>query len=285
MSRAAKRLHITQPGLSGALARLRELLDDPVLVRVGREMQPTPRAEALLGPVREALSLLQSVTEPAPRFQPRESDRIFTLGLVDGHEMAFTAPILARLALEAPRARLVIRPIDVYSMRAALDEEEIDAAIAVDREIPSWHCHDLLFLQRYACVWDPSSLPIEAPLTPQRYAELPHLLVTFKGDLTGPVDDALAEHGLSRRVVCGVPRFASLPSLLAALPAVATVPAPVARILVRRARLRSCAPPVAIAPRRVGLVYRQQDASRPELVWFREVVRRSVEDTLKDDEI
>ncbi len=298
VSRAAARLFIGQSGMSGALARLRELFGDPLLVRVGRRLEPTPRALSLVDEVEEALAIVERALGPAKAFAPGASSRVFRLGLTDDHELLFGAALARALFAAAPSARLVLRPTHRHSLRAALDDGEVDAATAVSKELPSWHQEVPLFVQHHACIWSPRQLArvalapaarrsggrrassIAAALSLEQYLAYGHAMVTFRGDLTGAIDDALAERGLARNVVVGVSRFAALPDLLATHPLVATVPAPIAARFVRDHGLASAPPPLDLPPRAVTLVYRKRDAAQRELSWFRELVARTIAETL-----
>jgi LysR family transcriptional activator of mexEF-oprN operon len=275
VSRAAERLFIGQSGMSGALARLRLLFDDPLLIRVGRRLEPTPRALGLVPVVDEVLGQIERAIGGARPFHPRASRRTFTIGLSDNHELLF-APALARALFdEAPDSRLVVRPVDVHSLRTALDEQLLDAAVSVSTELPSWHDAVPLFEQGYACVWSRHQVPMKR-LTTHQFTTLPHVMVTFGGDLESGFDAVLAEHGLKRRVILGVPRFSTLPGVLDAQPLIATVPLPVAESFAREHRLALSAPPVPLPARQVRLVFRRRDAALGELVWFRALVARTL---------
>ncbi len=276
VSRAAKCLAIGQSGMSGALARLRVLLDDPVLVRVGRRLEPTPRALALVDAVDASLGRLVQALGAAAPFDPCTAARTFTLGLSDDHELLFAGPLAEALLAEAPRARLVLRPVDVYSVRRALDDDGLDAVVSSIRELPSWHEAVPLFSQGYACVWSRRQLPGLSRLTLRRYVAHAHALVSFRGDLTSLVDDALAALGVQRRVVVGVARFSALPAVLGAQPLLCTVPAPLARRFACEPGLATAPPPFELEARCVRLVYRVHDGGLPELAWFRGLVARTL---------
>lgn len=289
VSAAAGRLHIGQSGMSGALGRLRELFGDPLLVRVGRRLEPTPRALALAEEVEQALAIVERAVGAALPFSPEASTRVFSIGMTDDHELLFGAPLAAALVREAPGARLVIRATHAHSMRAALDDGEVDAATSVAKDLPSWHLGTPLFEQGHACLWSPRQVARltgrarqarSGALTLAQYLALGHALVTFRGDLTGFIDDVLAARGLRRNVVVGVSRFAALPELLLGAPLVATVPAPIAARFVRERGLASSPPPLDLLPRQVMLVFRQRDAAQRELTWFRDLVTRTIVATL-----
>lgn len=286
VSRAAARLYIGQSGMSGALARLRSLLDDPLLVQVGRQLEPTPRALALVEQVDAALAQIEGALAPARAFSAAATERVFRLGLTDDHELLFGAALASALVREAPRARLVLRPTHRHSLRAALDDGEVDAATSVGKDLPAWHLAEPLFSQRHACVWSPQQLGAgrvrRGGLSLEEFVAHPHALVTFRGDLTSAIDEQLAGLGRARRVVIGVSRFSALPELLASAPLLATVPQPIAARFARDHGLAFCPPPLELPPLAVALVYRKRDAAERELVWFRELVCRTVKQAMAE---
>src|SRR5262249_35305609 len=283
VSRAARSLGIGQPGLSGALARLRATFGDRLLVRVGAELHPTPRALELTGPVEQALELISQSLAATRVFSPDTSERTFRLGMTDDHELLFAPSLAAALATAAPRARLVIRPTDVHTVHAALDSGQIDVALGVIRaeRIPSWHTFRILFSEGYQWVWSPRRLDLPRRLTLERYVALPHVLVTFDGTLEGRVDEVLARRRRRRKVMFGVPRFGALPEILAAFPAISTVPTQIARCFSCRHGLATSPVPIHIAPLTYGLISRVRDAEVPDLDWFALLVSRIVGDVVR----
>jgi DNA-binding transcriptional LysR family regulator len=278
VSRAARVLGISQPGLSGALARLREALGDPLLVRVGTKLQPTPRALELVVPVEEALALLARATSGVEAFDPFATTRTFSVGMTDDHELLFAAPLAVALERAAPRARLVIRASDVHSTPGLLDDASLDVSLGAVRpdKLAAWHTAEPLFRDGYACVSSPRRLTIPKRLTLDAYTRLPHALVTFDGGLSSHVDEVLARANRRRSVVIGVPRFGALPAVLAARPLVATVPVPVAQLLACKHGLVVAALPIDLPPRDYGLIYRRRDAALAELLWFRALLASAI---------
>src|SRR5690606_17635 len=129
VTRAAKRVGITQPAMSQTLARLRELFDDPLLVRSGRTLKRTPRAEAMLSPLAVALESVERAVQLGLRFDPETSRRIFRVAMTDLH-LALTLPALLRtMEREAPHVRLEAEPLSTPDLLTRITEGEIDLAI------------------------------------------------------------------------------------------------------------------------------------------------------------
>lgn len=273
VSRAAARLHIGQSGMSGALARLRRLFDDPLLLRVGRALEPTPRALALVGEVDAALATIERALDQQRAFDPAACRRSFAVGMTDDNELLHAGPLAAALARQAPHARLVFRSFDTFTFRAALDDGSIDLGLTVSDDIPSWQATVDLHPLEYLCLFSARRLPGWRRVTLERFVATPHALVTFRGQLDGPIDEELRRRGLRRTVLIGVSRFGALPGVLESLPILTTVPAPVARHLARTHRLTVAPPPLSIPARTMRLLYRRRDMDLPELAWFRDLVR------------
>lgn len=137
VSRAAERLSLSQPTVSNALARLRELLDDPLLVRIGRRMQPTPRALALEGPIRSALQQIEQTLKVGDSFDPRHSGQSFRIAMTDFVEQLCMARLLRHLQDSAPNLRLDIARLAPSLPIDALDRGQLDLVLGRFDEIPA----------------------------------------------------------------------------------------------------------------------------------------------------
>jgi DNA-binding transcriptional LysR family regulator len=131
---ASKRLHLSQSAVSHALARLRELLNDPLFERHGNEMTPTPRARALAGTVGNVLTGLEEMLQRAEQFDPATSERIFTIAMRDSHEATFLPAMLDIFGTEAPRVRIASVRLDRRELANDLMSGNLD--VAVDMELP-----------------------------------------------------------------------------------------------------------------------------------------------------
>ena len=120
VTRAAERLHVTQQAMSGALRRLREHFDDPLLLRIGRGFEPTPQAAALIGPVRDALLRIERALQIRPTFEAASSERRFAIAMSDYAAITLLPAVMARLSVEAPNLVLDVKLID----SATIDEIE-----------------------------------------------------------------------------------------------------------------------------------------------------------------
>ena len=273
VSRAAEKLFIGQSAMSASLARLRESLDDPLFVRVGRSLQPTPQACALAAPVERALEAIETAVYSTRNFDPANHQGAFRFGVNDNHECWIVPALLRALQVKAPQAAMVVRPADHNTLSGLLDAGEIDAAMSVSQEIPSWQQSDPIFSQGHACVYSRERLRIKAPLSLDAYCSKPHVLVSFRGDTEGSADEALARINRKRHVSFAVPRFASIPYVLRETAVIATLPEPFARCISEFHQLTFSPVPFPIPPRTVSLVWRKRDENDPAQRWFRDLVK------------
>jgi DNA-binding transcriptional LysR family regulator len=218
LTKAAKRLSLTQPAVSNALRRLRETLGDELLVRKGRGLEPTARGLELWPGVREALGSLQAAL--APRiFNPATADNAFVMAMADATAAELMPGLVAVLGDEAPGVSLRIVPLTTRDPRKMLDEGQADLAIgyfpaaladlsarAQVGEAVAFR-HHRLFQGEYVCVMRQGHPYASGPLTLNRYCSARHMLVSFSGRAFGFVDEALALVGRTRRVVLTVNQF------------------------------------------------------------------------------
>jgi DNA-binding transcriptional LysR family regulator len=204
---AARRLGLSTSAMSRTLARLRSATGDSLLVRAGRGLVPTPRAEALRDRVQGLAREVQAVLSPQQDgFDIATLERTFTIRTNEGFVAVFATALVAAVTREAPRVRLRFAPKPVKDA-APLREGQIDLEIGVLGEFaPEVKTHFLFRDQFIGVVRDRHPL-LEAALTPARYAACGHVVVSRMGKLAGPVDHALARRGLARKVVVVVPGF------------------------------------------------------------------------------
>jgi DNA-binding transcriptional LysR family regulator len=218
VTRAARAVGLSQSAMSHALARLREKLDDPLLVRTPRGMEQTARARALAAPLRAALLELDRAIAPASPFDPGRARHTFLLGVSDYEELTLVRPLLRRLAQEAPGIDLVLRPSPPTQWEVMLARGELDL---VSRPAPvsdapeGSYFQRLLVKDRFVVVARKGNPHTAGRLTLRRYVEAPHALVAPGGTPRGLVDDLLAERGLARRIAVSVPHFLVAPHFVA----------------------------------------------------------------------
>jgi LysR family transcriptional regulator, mexEF-oprN operon transcriptional activator len=271
---AAARLFVGQPALSASLARLREFAKDELFLRTARGMEPTALALHWAQELKPLLEGLDQVLLKRRAFDPATSEQTFRIGVVDSMEIALMPRLLARLRQAAPGVRLVLRPTDRTSAAALLDEGGASLAISTLPQAASRHRVQTLFADHFLCLYDPKRLRVKAPLTLKDYLSFAHLLTSFSGDLEGRADEVLAERGLTRRVVLSTSRFSVLPFLLAAEPAIVTLPASVAQACARPFGLQLSAVPIELGTFEVRMVWHARSDRDPAQAWLRDQVQQ-----------
>ncbi len=225
VTRAAERMGLTQQGMSGQLARLRVLFDDPLFVRTKGGVLPTPRAEELAPAIRRALGDLEALVTPEA-FDPEAFDGVATIAASDYALTLILPALLGRLRLTAPALRLVIRPADATTLAAEMHEARIDIALTVPQFAPAGLHSRRLFEERYlGAARTGHPLFADGAVTLDGFCAHPHLLVSpFRGDALGPTDQALAAVGRRRTIGLVVPGFSVVGSLLEQTDLIAVLP-------------------------------------------------------------
>lgn len=278
VSGAAARVGLSTPAMSHALARLRKHLGDPVLVRAGQGMVPTPRADALREPVRELVAGVQAVLRPEPGFDPTTADRELRVRASD-YVLSTLGPELdQRVSAAAPGLRLRFSP-NVSEDPEHVREGVVDLAIGVFRDLPPECRIQTLFEERLVCVVRQGHPTIRGRLTLEQYAAAPHVQVAPRGRPGGYVDQVLAREGLHRRVARAVPFFLSGMQLAAQADYVLTVPERLARAWADAFDLRVLEPPVPFAPYAVVQLWHPRHEADAGHRWLRQQVMEAARAT------
>jgi DNA-binding transcriptional LysR family regulator len=270
VTRAAKRLALSQPAMSHTLRRLRDLFDDELFVRSGQKMVPTPLAVGLIGPVRAALRELGSVFESVQPFRPGEVHATFRISAFDFAQFTLLPRLAAILGARAPNVRLVARPYEPDPARALADGR-VDLVIGLHRE-PQEPCHRVLSSERLSCVVRQGHPCLAAPLTPEQYAALPHVVVSPLGRPAGYVDAALLQLGLVRNVAFTTPQLFSAAVAVCQSDMILTGIERQLRSVMRFLSLAMLEPPVALPPFEVAMTWHERRTSDVLHQFLRELV-------------
>lgn len=223
VARAARRLRLSPSAMSRALARLREATGDPLLVRAGRGMVASPRALELRESIARLVQDAEAALRPANQLDLRQIDRTFTLRASEGFVENFGAALLAQVAAEAPGARLhFLHKLDKDSGPLRDGTVDLETGV-VDKAIGPEVRTQALFRDRYVGVVRAGHPLSEGEITPLRFARAAHVHVSRRDGDKGPIDKALAELGLERRIATIVGGFSAALALARATDLVATV--------------------------------------------------------------
>ncbi len=277
VSQAAKRIGVTTSAMSHTLGRLREQLGDPLFVRAGRGLVPTPRAQSLRVPVKEAVVAVSAVFQPPDVIDPLILQRRFRMQLTDQIALQMGPCIDGVVSRQAPGVDLVMAPL-VPDVTPPLRGGEIDLAIGVWSELPPDIQRVLLYSEGFVCVVRADHPDIGEALDLQQYVAMSHILVSPRGRPGGYVDQVLAERGLKRRVARVVPYFVPAVQLVAGSNRVLTVSEGVARTLADVWPIRLLKPPLPLRRYALEMVWHRRTEADPEHLWFRAAVRAATED-------
>ncbi|BAP45900.1 LysR substrate-binding domain-containing protein [Pseudomonas sp. 21LCFQ02] len=212
VTRAAEKLFLGQPTISAALNRLRNLLGDPLFVRVGHRMEPTARAHEILRHLTPALDAMSMALSLTREFEPAQSTMTFRIGLSDDVEFGLLPALLRALRQEAPNVVLVVKHADYWNISELLMSGEITVGVCLTRDLPAnakrkrlRNCQPRVVRADYSTT----------PMSLDEYCSRPHVVVSHVASVSSFADEWLEAIGRKRRVVMSVPRFTSLPALLA----------------------------------------------------------------------
>ena len=214
LTRAASRLAMTQPAVSNAIRRLRDALNDDIVVRTAHGVKPTPRAESLWPAVRKALAQLQEAVAPHT-FDVSQATATFRLAMADATAALALPSLMRAVEKEAPGLCIRMIPLTTREPRPMLMRGDIDLAIGffpgvvaqLSGESVTPIRHERLYSGKYVCVMRRGHPLAQAPLTLDDYCNAKHLLVSSSGRARGLVDDALAQEGRQRRILLTVNQF------------------------------------------------------------------------------
>lgn len=279
-TRAAKRLHVTQSAVSNAIARLRSMLADPLVVRSGRGLAPTPRAEELRPLVAQAIAQLQSAVDRGAAFDPRLSERSFTLSLSDNYQTSEAARIAEAFGREMPRASLRLVSSDYLVATNGLATGDVDAALAPSAmEAPGMRARPV-FEEKPWFVVRRDHPRVRRMMTPKLFGELPHIDVEVVLGRTG-VGHRLAEQHwrrlrLERKVAITVPYFTTAAMIASRTDCIAALPGRLAGVMCDYLPLKAVCATFPLPSMEMSLVWHERTDADPGGRYFRDLVVKTV---------
>jgi DNA-binding transcriptional LysR family regulator len=277
VTRAAGRIGLSQPAMSHALSRLRDLFADDLFVRTPTGMEPTARAREIAPLVAAAIEHIEAALNLGIGFDPAKSAGIFTAGMAEYAEVALVGRLAAAFADQAARATLRLTPLTGADAAEQLDRGAIDVAVAHLNTLPA-HIESIVLLRDPFVVVARRGHPIAGEqLSVETYAALNHILVSPRGDTGGALDRILVDFGLRRRIALLVATYLALPVALAASDLVATVPSRTARQIAATAEIEIMPLPLDFSMT-VTMAWHRRAASEPAQAWFRALLIEAASD-------
>jgi DNA-binding transcriptional LysR family regulator len=273
VTRAARRLFMSQPATSNALRRLRLLLEDPLLLRTPAGMELTPRAAALAQPVAEMLRNVGAIFEGRKAFEPQSADLRVPIAASEYVAYVLLSPLLQRLRAAAPRLRLSVREVDAHNPLAPLYSGGVDVVCAYIPDPPSDLHRSELFADRWACVARRGHPALKSALSPNRFSRLPHVVLPRQtGGYGSSIANKLLDRGLERDIVLSVPYLLAIPNVLCTSDLVMTTPQRLATFFAKTHAIRVLPHPLRLPPFTVAAFWHARTHADPAHAWFRETL-------------
>jgi DNA-binding transcriptional LysR family regulator len=274
VSRAAERLGVSQPATSHALARLRTLFGDPLLLRSRQGMVATDRGGEIERIVRGLLDDYDKLVGRPDAFDPAVSKRTFVLTAPEYAEHLLMPPIFARLRAEAPNIRILVRTPDAERVYELLERGEVDLRIAWLRSAPASLRSMPLFQDRIVCIADRNHPTVRGSLTMAQYLALPHVRPFGTGRTTTGriIDEAVERHGGQLELSFMVQSFMTIPRTIAGTDIIATLPMALAVGFGAQHPLQVLEPPLHLPRVRYAAYWHERSQKDVGHRWFRGIV-------------
>ncbi|KAB7623972.1 LysR family transcriptional regulator [Alkalilimnicola sp. S0819] len=272
ITRAARRLGMTQPAVSGALNRLRQLLDDPLFVKTAQGMEPTPRADELAEPISQALEDILDALSHNSGFDYANADHSFCLAMSDYSEFLLLPPLMRWLRAHAPHITLSTVPVVERTLPVDLESGLVDLAIGNIPALQSGCYRQQLVFEDFICVVRDDHPEIGEELTLEQFQEIPQVIFTPRQN-QDTVDQVLSQQGLRRNIALRVPNYLTIIGVIAETDLIGVLPVRIARRVCRLAGLRMLPCPVEHPGVPVSQHWHVRESKNPANRWLRELLK------------
>lgn len=272
ISRAARRLGLTQSAVSNALARLRKTFADELFVRTGSGMQPTPFAEQVAGPVGAAMAQVALALNQRSQFDPATSTRRFVLAMTDVGEVHFMPALTERCRAVAPHVQLSSVRAGSVALKEELESGRVDLAVGPFDNISEALYQRLLFRQPYVSMFRKGHPLGRGKVTLERFARAEHLLVDATDSPYDRINQLLEQAGVGQSSRFRVPHFTAVPYIVSASELVVTVPLKLAERAAQPFGLKWIVPPLDLPMLQTNLFWHRRFNQDPGNQWLRALV-------------
>ncbi|WP_282352929.1 LysR family transcriptional regulator [Pontibacterium granulatum] len=279
VTRAAKKVYLSQPAVSHALNRMRDELGDPLLVRTDKGMLPTPRALEMLPAVQQALKLLEATLSPPQPFDPATSTRRFVIATTDYFELVHYPALVARLREQAPNVSVEIQLIADQVLRAGLENREVDLVVGLEsyHDIPKRLLTEPWVTDELVCLAGQSNDLVMDTLSLDAFIQQPHVVFTdVAGARPNAVDLWLEQQGLKRRSVSCNLSYAAAARIVSMSDAIITLPRQMAELFTQMLPVKLVAPPEGLGSIDMSVIHHPLYTQDPAIAWMIEQVKQDV---------
>ena len=273
----AEQLFVTQPSVSYALSRLRDIFKDRLFIKTKGGMEPTATALQLYDELNQSLSKIENTIANVLHFDPAQSQKRFCVAMTDLGEMALLPPIFARLQKEAPNVEMEVVPLEIDKVDEWMSSGKIDAVIC-SRQLNNQNIErHIIFEERYVCIINEKFAPLSHELTMQQFMSHKHALVT-RSQGHGATEEVLSRLGEKRKVSLEVSHFSILPSVLAKTGLIAILPYKIATFFSESNPLKIYELPFTVPAFEVALHWQSRHNQSLSHRWFRNLIANVLSD-------
>lgn len=274
VSRAAKRLSITQPAMSGVLNRLRESFNDPLFVRVQHGMQPTERALQLGQIARKILQEISSMLQP-PVLEPEKLTMTLRIAAMDYVQQIIALPLILRLRRLAPNVQVALLPVQGQNIKTLFEQNKIDLALVSRQHLTADMPQSKLYDEHYVCAMSKNHPMAKTKFTLDQFCDLPFAMLSYNGgEFKGATDIALQKLGRQRKVMVSVNHISLLPQLLQGSDLVAVLPEHLAQTL---PNVHLQPPPIEVESFTMMMAWHERTSQDIAHCWLRNVLSEVIE--------
>lgn len=268
---AARRVGLSQPAMSAALGRLRRTFNDPLFVRTGAGMLPTPFAQLLAPQIQRACELIENLGEVDTTFDPSSATATFRFYMTDIGEVLYLPRLLKALGERAPRVKVKVLRIPEYGEQAAMAAGDVDLAIGFFPDLRAGFFQQKLYADEFVCLFRSEHPMVKGALSARQFAAMPHAVVTTAG--TGheaAIDRVFAKHRLT--VSLNIPHFLAIPAIVSQTDHVVTIPRRLALALGPHPGVQTVPTPIRIPPFEIKQHWHERYHRDPANRWLRALV-------------
>ncbi|WP_261817888.1 LysR family transcriptional regulator [Vibrio gallicus] len=272
VSQAAHELHISQSAMSHSLARLRQMLNDPLFHRQGHKMEPTERALQLASDVQLVIRIVKNNILNSEPFTAQSYTGSFKIGLTDYAEFVFAPQIFDQICAKAPNAKVSFIRVNRHNLAEVVEKERLDLAIGSFPSLAEGFESQPLYQESHVCLYDTAATGVEPPLNLEQFCQLPHALVSPDGSWKTGVDDALKHYNKTRTVQVLSQNFLTIGQLIKGRNLTCIVPKLMSMIPFIAEGLTRCQPPIEVNDFTISMLWRSNASNADKQQWLQHCV-------------
>lgn len=276
VTRAALRINLSQPATSRALARLRAVFQDPLLVKGTQGMELTARANDLYQPLQHILHDIKAIISP-PSINPATMQGEVVIATRDYELAAILPKIINRIAIESPKLKLRVFPLIGDDLRS-LENHNVDFILAATDSKAATLYRYIVYKESFVCLAAKDNPAFREGMNLETYLKARHCLVTISGFGLGVVDTLLAQKNLKRNIVVRIPHFLAVAHIIAGSDLVVTLPRRLGELLSTQEKLDLMEPPLHIPSFPIYLYWHVRNQNSPIHRWIKKVIQTSYND-------